>query len=80
SFFTFFHFFINRHFNASRPYSFPRVRNRTNPIGLDTVRYALRDNGYRDKQDAHGLRVVFRSYLSQIGFSVVVGELAIAHN
>ncbi|WP_256692910.1 hypothetical protein [Histophilus somni] len=49
-------------------------------IGLDTVSNALRDNGYRDKQDAHGLRVVFRSYLSQIGFSVVVGELAIAHN
>ncbi|WP_235820752.1 tyrosine-type recombinase/integrase [Canicola haemoglobinophilus] len=69
-----------RQFNGTSRYLFPRVRNRNKTIGVDTVSNALRDNGYRDKQDAHGLRVIFRSYLSQIGFSVVVGELAIAHN
>lgn len=68
-----------RQFNGTNPYLFPRVRDRNKTIGLDTVANALRDNGYQDKQDAHGLRVVFRSYLSKLGFDVVVGELAIAH-
>lgn len=69
-----------RQFNGISPYLFPRVRDRNKTIGLDTVANALRDNGYQDRQDAHGLRVVFRSYLSKLGFDVVVGELAIAHH
>lgn len=68
-----------RQFNGASPYLFPRVRNRNQTIGTDTVANALRENGYQDKQNAHGLRAVFRTYLSEQGFDIVVGELAIAH-
>lgn len=69
-----------RQFNGSSPYLFPRVRNRSKTIGKDTVANALRDNGFQDKQDAHGLRALFRTYLTQAGISVTVAELAIAHH
>lgn len=68
-----------RLFNGASPFLFPRVRNRNKTICKDTVAHALRDNGYRDKQDAHGLRSLYRTYLSKLGFEKVVGELAIAH-
>lgn len=66
--------------NGVSRYLFPRVRNRNQPIGKDTVANALRDNGYKDKLDAHGIRSLFRIYLTQKGVDVVIAELAIAHN
>ena len=73
-------FVLMKQVNGVSRYLFPRVRNRNQPIGKDTVANALRDNGYKDKLDAHGIRSLFRTYLTQKGVDVVIAELAIAHN
>lgn len=71
---------LMRQVNGVSRYLFSRVRNHNQPIGKDTVANALRDNGYKDKLDAHGIRSLFRTYLTQKGVDVVITELAIAHN
>lgn len=68
-----------RLFNGSSIFLFPQVRNRNKTMSKDSVANSLRDNGFKDKQDAHGLRSLCRTYLSKLGYEKVVGELALAH-
>ena len=73
-------FTLMKQVNGVSRYLFPRVRNRNKTIGRDTVANALRDNGYEDRQDAHGIRSLFRTYLTQKGIDSMIAELAIAHS
>ena len=73
-------FTLIKQVNGVSRYLFPRVRNRNKTIGRDTVANALRDNGYEDRQDAHGIRSLFRTYLTQKGIDSMIAELAIAHS
>ena len=73
-------FTLMKQVNGVSRYLFPRVRNRNKTISRDTVANALRDNGYEDRQDAHGIRSLFRTYLTQKGIDSMIAELAIAHS
>ncbi|MDE3987355.1 integrase arm-type DNA-binding domain-containing protein [Glaesserella parasuis] len=70
---------IRQRYGYSR-YLFPSTESNSGTIGKDTIAKALRENGYEDKQDAHGIRSIFRTYLTSIGVPVVVAELALAHH
>lgn len=70
--------------NASNsPFLFPSVRNRLKPMGVESVRSALKEKlkgtALEGRQDAHGLRSVFRTYLTEQKIDVIVAELCLSH-
>ncbi|WP_386693848.1 tyrosine-type recombinase/integrase [Lonepinella sp. MS14435] len=69
--------------NGTSAFIFAKVRNRTAPMSRESVAKALKEilqgTDLQGRQNAHGLRSIFRTYLTQIGVDVVVAELALAH-
>ncbi|WP_439243758.1 tyrosine-type recombinase/integrase [Lonepinella sp. BR2474] len=73
-----------RKINGTSPFIFAKVRNRAEHMSRESVAKALKEilqgTELQDRQNAHGLRSIFRTYLTQIGVNVVVAELALAHH
>lgn len=72
-----------KRYNGDRTFIFPAVRNQNRPMIKESVANALRKilagTVLEGRQDAHGLRSIYRSYLSAQGVETVVGELSLAH-
>lgn len=69
--------------NGSGKYLFPMVRNRQKTMSREAVAKALNKTligtPLEGRQDAHGLRSIFRTYLSEQKIPLVVAELALSH-
>lgn len=70
-------------YNGKRHYIFTAPRNQTKPMNSESVAKALRtilkDTHLQGKQNAHGLRSIFRTFLAYKGIDLTVAELALAH-
>lgn len=70
-------------YNGKRKFIFTAPRNQLKPMNSESVSKALRtiltDTPLQGKQNAHGLRSIFRTYLSAKGVDLTVAELSLAH-
>ncbi|HDR1933776.1 TPA: tyrosine-type recombinase/integrase [Pasteurella multocida] len=60
-------------------YVFPSWMKPNKPMSKQTINKTLGDLGYKDKQTAHGLRTIGRTYLADQRIDYEVAEMCIAH-
>ncbi|HEH9770873.1 TPA: tyrosine-type recombinase/integrase [Pasteurella multocida] len=60
-------------------YVFPSWMKPNKPMSKQTINKTLGDLGYKDKQTAHGLRTIGRTYLAEQRIDYEVAEMCISH-